>query len=322
MTELSEDLSNAMDKLFHVLDKSVEEQVKSIPPPATPDNSRVAVLFSGGIDSTIIAFLADRHVPPAEPIDLLNVAFENPRRVRTDIPRNKRKLNMNKTTYTVLKEGIYNVPDRISGLEELEELRRLCPNRRWNFAKDIVQRIMYPSKTVMDLSLGLALYFASKGTGVIKNFDQDVPYISPAKVLLNGLGSDELLGGYGRHRSAFNRGGWSELVKELQLELDRLPSRNLGRDDRIISHHGKETRHPFLSLSVVNSLSQLSVHLKTDPRLDIGLGDKMLLRLLTKKLGLELASSRKKKAMQFGTCSARMENGISGGDGEKPLYEE
>lgn len=93
---------------------------------------------------------------------------------------------------------------------------------------------------------------------------------------------------------------------QLQLEVTRLPSRNLGRDDRVISSHGKETRHPFLSLSVVHFVTQLPVHHKLDPRTGLGLGDKLLLRLAVRKLGLGEASERKKKAMQFGSHSARM----------------
>lgn len=85
----------------------------------------------------------------------------------------------------------------------------------------------------------------------------------------------------------------------------------MGRDDRVISSHGKETRHPFLSLAVVSFLASLPVHLKMDPRLEIGLGDKMLLRLAARKLRLIEASQRKKKAMQFGSHSARMESGIN-----------
>jgi len=46
---------------------------------------------------------------------------------------------------------------------------------------------------------------------------------------------------------------------------------------------------------------------KLDPRLELGVGDKMLLRLAAHKLGLVEASYRKKKAMQFGSQSARME---------------
>ena len=44
-----------------------------------------------------------------------------------------------------------------------------------------------------------------------------------------------------------------------------------------------------------------------EPRLKVGLGDKMLLRLAMRKVGLELASTRRKRAMQFGSHSARME---------------
>jgi len=51
------------------------------------------------------------------------------------------------------------------------------------------------------------------------------------------------------------------------------------------------------------------VHLKLDPRLELGVGDKMLLRLAARKVGLLEASARKKKAMQFGSHSARMEVG-------------
>jgi asparagine synthetase B (glutamine-hydrolysing) len=74
-----------------------------------------------------------------------------------------------------------------------------------------------------------------------------------------------------------------------------------------MSDHGKECRHPFLSLDVVNHLAQLPVNYKLDPRAEQGVGDKMLLRLCARYLGLIEASSRKKRAMQFGSRSARMQ---------------
>ena len=62
-----------------------------------------------------------------------------------------------------------------------------------------------------------------------------------------------------------------------------------------------------MSLSVVNYLVQLPINVKMDARLPLGVGDKMLLRLATRKVGMIDASERKKRAMQFGTHSARME---------------
>jgi len=197
----------------------------------------------------------------------------------------------------------------------------LCPDRVWNFveidvpyaesqaARTAIEQLMWPRETVMDLSLAMALYFAARGVGRVRQGDQYIDYTSPARVLLNGLGSDELMGGYGRHQTAYTHKGWQGVIDELQLELDRIPTRNLGRDDRVISSHGKETRHPFLSLSVVKYLASLPVHQKLDPRLPIGFGDKTLLRLAVHRLGLKEASSRKKRAMQFGSHSARMESG-------------
>ncbi|KIJ45484.1 hypothetical protein M422DRAFT_250803 [Sphaerobolus stellatus SS14] len=333
---LPHELASAIDRFFEVLDQSVRIRVQNIPPPFIPGSCRLAVLFSGGIDSTMMAFLADRHVPPNEPIDLLNVAFQNPRKIRGAVQPSKKKVKKVKESILPLEEDndkTYNVPDRLGGLDELEELRKLCPNRRWNFVevniayeessqlRSTIEDIMFPSRTVMDLSLALALYFAARGIGQVRSSPgaEPQPYTSPARVLLNGLGSDELLGGYGRHRSAYNTGGWKPLIEELQLELDRIPSRNLGRDDRVISCHGKETRHPFLSLSVVEFVANLPVHLKMDGRLEIGLGDKLLLRLLSLKQGLELAAKRKKRAMQFGSHSARMEIGTGEKDGDKLL---
>lgn len=49
------------------------------------------------------------------------------------------------------------------------------------------------------------------------------PYISSARVLLNGLGSDELLGGYGRHRTAFKAGGWQSVISEVRVILCHIP---------------------------------------------------------------------------------------------------
>jgi len=128
--------------------------------------ARVAVLFSGGIDSTIIAFFAhrsvylhlnirvieeatllamvSRHLPLDEPIDLLNVAFENPRKMQIQVegninslPKKQKKAKMRQMAHTVSGtaqgSNSYRVPDRVAGLEETEELRRLCPGRVWNF---------------------------------------------------------------------------------------------------------------------------------------------------------------------------------------------
>ena len=121
----------------------------------------------------------------------------------------------------------------------------------------------------------------------------------------------------------------------MQLDVDRIHTRNLGRDDRVISEHGKETRYPYLSLSLIYHLSNVPVHFKVDPRLvpapptDLqpvtpasvqGLpGDKLLQRLAARELGLFEVAERPKRAMQFGTRSAKMEQGTKRVRGDMQL---
>uniref|UniRef100_F6W699 Asparagine synthetase domain-containing protein 1 n=1 Tax=Ornithorhynchus anatinus TaxID=9258 RepID=F6W699_ORNAN len=127
-------------------------------------------------------------------------------------------------------------------------------------------------------------------------------------VVLTGIGADEQLAGYSRHRARFEAHGPAGLTEELAMELGRISSRNLGRDDRVIGDHGKEARFPFLDEDVVSFLNSLPVWEKADLTLPRGIGEKLLLRLAAQELGLPGAAVLPKRAMQFGTRIAKMEN--------------
>lgn len=82
-----------------------------------------------------------RYIPADEPIDLLNVAFENPRKRAKILNQNlKKKGKSNVEDRTERGQDVvsdhaasYLVPDRETGLEGVAELRQLCPHRIWNF---------------------------------------------------------------------------------------------------------------------------------------------------------------------------------------------
>jgi asparagine synthetase B (glutamine-hydrolysing) len=157
----------------------------------------------------------------------------------------------------------------------------------------------------MDLSIAYALYFAARGQGFCTGSSRaDSPpasYTSPARVLLSGLGADELFGGYSRHPSAFQQRGYAGLIDELLLDVGRLGKRNLGRDDRVMAHWGKEVRFPFLDERLVRWAIATPAWEKCD--FDNREGSsavepgKRILRLLALTLGLEGVAKEKKRAV-------------------------
>lgn len=305
--------SPSVASLENLLREAVSIRVSNIPdPPARSPSllhlrkARLAVLFSGGLDCTTLARLCHDLLPESEPIDLLNVAFENPR------------------VHKSAGSGAFELcPDRITGRASHAELCSVCPGREWRFvAIDIpytetlqnrqqVLTLMHPHNTEMDLSISYALYFAARSIGRLVTDNVEVEYSSPARVLLSGLGADELFAGYTRHATAFRRNGLTGLLDELDLDIARLGKRNLGRDDRVISNWGKEARFPFLDEALVQwalaaqltdkcSFGETHQEL-TDPRPNgcaaIEPGKKVL-RCLAWKLGMTKVATEKKRAVR------------------------
>lgn len=94
---------------------------------------------------------------------------------------------------------------------------------------------------------------------------------------------------------------FERLEKELDFDFNRLPSRNLARDDRVIGDHGVTARSPYLEENVVHFIRSLKPYQKCYHILDQGVGDKLLLRLCGFQLRLKGATTLKKRAMQFGS---------------------
>uniref|UniRef100_A0A8C4TTN7 Asparagine synthetase domain-containing protein 1 n=1 Tax=Erpetoichthys calabaricus TaxID=27687 RepID=A0A8C4TTN7_ERPCA len=313
---LSGEMKTRAHQLLDALSEAVRRRVQLLP--RSPGGTGVAVLFSGGLDSMVLAALADCHIPPEEPIDLLNVAFQIPLASPRSSKETKRVEEADDSAGS--RVG-FEVPDRITGRAGMQELLAMNPSRTWNFVEiDVapeelrstrekhICHLVYPLETVLDDSIGCALWFAARGRGTICANGTSEPYTSRARVLLSGIGADEQLAGYSRHRAHFKSAGWTGLEKELGMEMARISSRNLGRDDRIIGDHGKEARFPFLDEDVVSLLNSTPVQQKADLTLPRGLGEKLLLRLAARELGLGASSVLPKRAMQFGCRIAKMEN--------------
>lgn len=334
--------SNVVSELEQRLRQSLELRVCNVPAAAQNNqDAKIAVLFSGGLDCTLLARLSHELLPSTQPIDLLNVAFENPRvAAAATSTANKEKKPLASTS-------VYeSCPDRITGRAALAELQKVCPGRQWRLVaidvpyaetishRELIKRLMRPHNTEMDLSIACALYFASRGRGAAyKNqtgSSSSNYYTTPARVLLSGLGADELFAGYGRHGIAFQKHNFKGLIDEITLDVSRLGKRNLGRDDRILCHWGREARYPFLDEDFVawvlripvwekcgfglpgdedepsSSSSSSSSQRGIDP-------EKKALRLVALRLGMGHVAREKKRAIQFGSRTAKMERGRTRG---------
>ena len=125
--------SKSVQQLRDELHNSLCKRLLNVPqPPRTEDlgtdeNTRIAVLFSGGLDCTVLARMAHDILPPGQGIDLLNVAFENPRVAA--IRAKEKAANGDRGT-----DDIYEAcPDRITGRKSFAELAGACPGRVWRF---------------------------------------------------------------------------------------------------------------------------------------------------------------------------------------------
>lgn len=106
--------------------ESLRLRVLNVPePPDLPSDidTRVAILFSGGLDCTVLVRLVHDLIPVGQGIDLINVAFENPRQVAILAKQPNPP-----------KGGVYeSCPDRITGRKSFSELKSACSGRYIRF---------------------------------------------------------------------------------------------------------------------------------------------------------------------------------------------
>jgi asparagine synthetase B (glutamine-hydrolysing) len=145
--------TESVQHLRHHLCESLKLRILNIPLPPGSDTGhhvRLAILFSGGLDCTILARMAHDILPLSHQIDLINVAFENPRVVKAASNAAKSRNGGKKAAKNGNGYANYQAleveddclseyspfeccPDRETGRKAFQELHNVCPGRCWRF---------------------------------------------------------------------------------------------------------------------------------------------------------------------------------------------
>ena len=327
---------NTYDNLTQIchdkLRQSIRKRLNDIINLNKNKNYTLGISFSGGLDSTLLAYYTLLETNENINIDLFNLSFDK------------------------------SSPDRITGIISYKELIDKFPNRKINlilidknYKEDItpnfqqkILNLIFPRNTHMDFNISAAKYFSTNKTGFlvdktklikyfennekivnedlikksdektyqnniitkkIQNFEyekftfMEKKYNSEVKIILDGLGADEIFGGYLRYKNG-------DIENQMKRDLDRLWLRNCGRDERVCGENLVELRFPYLDkdlMQFLGSIEDMKQIVDFDkPR---GEGEKYLLRKVAKDIaGFKLSYKFEKRAIQFGTKIAHLTN--------------
>ena len=246
--------------------ESVEKRVENI--------VNIGLIFSGGVDSTILALILksiaqkrekDNNLKPLN-IKLYSVGLENSQ----DIAFSKKiagELDLDLKTIIIDEDTVKdNVSNVLTAIEDAN---------------------------VMKLGVGMTIYLASKAM-----------HEDGIKVAISGQGADELFGGYNRYLKHFDDNtlfdAYFDLDEEIYHDIANMYHINLERDDAVSMANGVELRVPFLDKDVIELALDIPAKFKIRDGDD--LLRKHILRDLAKDIGVpDYIADRPKKAAQYGS---------------------
>jgi len=131
--------------------------------------------------------------------------------------------------------------------------------------------------------------------------------LDDTRVILSGLGSEEIFAGYQRHKQAL------DINKECLYGLLKMYERDTFRDDTITMHNNLELRVPYLDLDLIRYSLKIPAKMKIKDGME-----KAVLREIALDMGLPKEfAHRKKKAAQYGSKMNRALEKLSKRNGFK-----
>lgn len=257
--EITDAKAEIKAKLLTLLRASISELIPR------RSGEKFAVLFSGGLDSTLIAYLC-KEIMTVRDFECYTVAVEEPgMKEAEDLSYAKR----------IAEDLGLSLKIRKLNIEEVESyLREVIP--------------VIDDTGGVKISVAVPLYAAcemAKEAGI--------------KTVLYGLGAEDLFAGYEQYKRVKKE----DLNRACLSGLSRMHERDLYRDYMIAKAHGISLLAPFLATDLVEYAMRIpAIHKLCDDRnkAKAVATDKLILREIARDLGLEEAASRKKRAVQYG----------------------
>ena len=247
--------------MYALLCKSVVKRVENTERP-------VACLLSGGLDSSLVAAIAARHLTQKGMVlETYSIGLEG----SEDLKYAAKVADHIKSKHTQIicteDDFINSIPDVIKDIESYDTTSVRASVGNWNVGKYIKEH-------------------------------------SEARVVLNGDGADELMGGYLYFHACPNS---NEFVNECSRLLRNIHQFDVLRSDKSIASHGLEPRTPFLDIDFTSYYLRIPPNVRSHVGSGVQRVEKYLIREAFGYIAPELLPPeilyRKKEAFSDGVSS-------------------
>ena len=248
------------------------------------EDERVGLLYSGGIDSSVIASVM------------------------------KETYNLDEMfLVSVGAEGSYDLENASNGAKELDLQLHIC------YIDE--SSVKYAIRELMELNVVNNAGEISIAVPLFLGMRYMSEKLSVNTVFL-GQGADELFGGYKKYSKLYSEANMTLLEGNMKTDLDSLMNRQTVMEKQIAANFDIRLIYPFLHPNSVNFAKEIPISkhfMKDHENNTIG---KVLLREVAQDIGLSKnISAQPKKALQYGSGSKKLVKRVAKDTGYSKLSE-